>query len=223
MISLKEELQDFTFSENDVSLLTSKFEELAPYFLSGGYLQVRDEYRIYPTTIEFYFHSENGGIQDLIVYHRNKRMVDEGIELPYFPLMSLHAHDSGYDITFENKDKKYRASALIRAYQVWDIHKQQWIKWDAKLQKFRYYSAFEDSTPINTQVLYLKTFLNSFNMESNDIVWVDSSSLLEVNNGIKTGTLRKGVDMYDKQGIRQKGVPDKRPWSFSREKFIEIP
>ncbi len=43
MISLKEELQDFTFSENDVSLLTSKFEELAPYFLSSGYLQVRDE------------------------------------------------------------------------------------------------------------------------------------------------------------------------------------
>ncbi len=222
MISLKKELQKFTFSGNDESLLTLKFEELAPYFLSGGFLQIRNEYRIYPTTIEFYFHSENDGIQDLIVYHRNKRMVDEGIDLPYFPLMSLHAHDSGYDITFENEEKQYRASVLIRAYQVWDIQKQQWIKWDTKLQKFRYYNPSVDSNPINPQVLYLKTFLNGFNMENNEIAWVDSSSLLKINDGIKPGTQRKGVDKYDEQGIRLKGVPDGRPWSFSREKYTQM-
>ena len=38
---------------------------------------------------------------------------------PYFPIMSLHAHMSGFDITFESEEGKYRASALIRKYSVY--------------------------------------------------------------------------------------------------------
>lgn len=220
METLKEKLNAFTFNGNDVNALTDLFTNLAPYFLSGGYLQVRDEYRIYPTTIEFYFHSENGGIQDPIVYHRNKRMIVDCMELPYFPLMSLHAHDSGYDITFEKKNQ-YRASALIRAYQIWDIQKKQWIKWDKQLQKFRYYNESKDSDPINTQVMYLKTFLNGFSMNSNDIVWEDGTSLLKINHGIKAGTQRKGTDKFDERGKRLRGTKDGRLWSFSRENPID--
>ena len=39
-------------------------------------------------------------------------------EIPYFPVGSLNPHTSGIDITFENPDKKYRASCLIREYQI---------------------------------------------------------------------------------------------------------
>ncbi len=51
--------------------LQNLFEKLAPAFLYGGYIKVRDDYRIYVKTVEFYFHSEKeNGIHDPIVYHR---------------------------------------------------------------------------------------------------------------------------------------------------------
>lgn len=60
----------------------------------------------YIRTVEFYFHSEKpNGIHDPIVYHRNIRDLEGNLmeKVPYFPIMSLHAHSSGYDITFESK------------------------------------------------------------------------------------------------------------------------
>ena len=38
--------------------LTAEFEKLAPIFLYGGYINVRNDYHIYIRTVEFYFHSE---------------------------------------------------------------------------------------------------------------------------------------------------------------------
>ena len=208
MSRLQEQLSHFVYKGNDVSELTGKFKELAPYFLSGGYIKVRDEYRIYLTTVEFYFHSEkDDGIKDPIVYHRNGRMVldndKHAPKLPYFPFMSLHAHDSGYDITFENDREQYRASALIRAYQVWDEKAGQWIKWDKDIQKFRYYDVERDVEPINSQVLYLKTFLNGFGAGAGEVVWEDNEeNILDTSELVQKK--RKGVKDDDKY------------WSFSR-------
>lgn len=193
--------------------LNQSFNKLAPYFLSGAYIKVRDEYRIYPTTVEFYFHSEQpNGIKDPIVYHRNNRMV---AERPYFLFLSLHAHDSGYDITFENPIEKYRASVLIRAYQVWDG--KQWLKWDSSKQFFRPFNKTIDKNPINTQVLYLKTFLNGFGMGQSDIEWIESKSIVEINSP----SVRKGVNKYAADQKTRLKESDGRKWSFSRKYFIE--
>ncbi len=118
--------------ELTLATLTEKFEKLAKWFLYGGYIsvgfqngkrEVEERYRIYITTVEFYFHCEEDSdykIEDPIVYHQNKKAPTGIKELPYFPLMTLHAHASGYDITFENGEdgEKYRASALIRAFKI---------------------------------------------------------------------------------------------------------
>lgn len=230
MISLKDKLKEFAEKDHSsVEKLTEAFAELAPYFLSGGYIKVREDYRVYPTTVEFYFHSEKkDGVKDPIVYHRNDKYVKG--DIPYFPLLTLHAHDSGYDITFENEKEQYRASVLIRAYQVWDIKHECWLKWEN--QQFRKYIESEKNTPINTQVLYLKYLLNGFPMNGENLIcWVDAKELLpfkkedakprqnvskyEIKNGkfekIVKGKNLKGKEIYE---------PCDRLWSFSRKESI---
>lgn len=219
MNSLQQQLDTFaSMPHHSEDELIAAFTQLARYFLSGGYIKVREDYRVYPTTIEFYFHSEKGnGIKDYIVYHRNNRFVTG--DIPYFPLMTLHAHDSGYDITFENEKEEYRASALIRAYQVWDVKKACWLKWGTEEQKFRPLTS-DDKTPVNSQVLYLKFLLNGFALDGQSSVnWVDSTELLNISEIINKP--RKGVDIYNENEERQKGTPDERPWSFSRKNFIQ--
>ena len=109
--------------------LEEDFVLLAKKLLYGGYLMVGNKYRIDLDLVEFYYHEEKkdmeNGIYDYIVYHRNGRY--PGDPVPPFPIMSLHAHTSGYDITFEDPDGKYRASALIRAYSIFDLKKQGYV------------------------------------------------------------------------------------------------
>ena len=106
--------------------------------------------KIYPTVIELYYHEEKeDGFKDPIMYHtkdrkyydyylnkqghltqhgKNSRNYFEkrGIsDLPYFPLGSLNPHASGIDITFENPDKQYRASFLIREYDFYSVEKEE--------------------------------------------------------------------------------------------------
>lgn len=242
METLKEKLEEFAnskllaFSKNTKEAeekLQEEFSRLAPFFISGGYIKVREDYRVYPTTVEFYFHSEKeDGIKDPIVYHRDNNKVQG--KIPYFPLMTLHAHDSGYDITFENEKEQYRASVLIREYQVWDEKHEYWLKWGAeeiqrpsgekeKQFKFRKYKD-SDKTPINNQVLYLKYILNSFEIGGcSSIDWINASTLLKIGSGIKLGTQRKGVNKYNELGERLERVKDGRSWSFSRKEPILIP
>ena len=177
METLKEKLKSFHFPWNDETALTKKFAELAPYFISGGCIKIREDYRIYPTTVEFYFHSEDkDGVHDPIVYHRNNKYVKG--EIPYFPMFTLHAHDSGYDITFENPAEKYRASVLIREYQVWDKKQSCWLKWDTTKQQFC--ACLKGQNPINKQVLYLKYILNGFTMSSGSLIdWIDATERLK--------------------------------------------
>lgn len=97
-------------------ILNQQFCEMAKELLYGGYFLVDEKKKIYMDDIEFYYHEEgDGGLKDPIMYHTNDH---EGKELPYYGLGRLNLHISGIDVTFENEEKHYRASFLIRGFHV---------------------------------------------------------------------------------------------------------
>lgn len=206
MEKLIESLKQFEEKVNVVSNeteLQSIFKELAPAFLYGGYIQVRNDYRVYIRTVEFYFHSEkDSGIHDPIVYHRNGRDLEE---VPYFSIMTLHSHDSGFDITFESEKDTYRASALIRAYEVKD-KEGKYLEWDKKSMFLKY-----PTYKYNTQSLYLRKLLNGFSLgNGNEVKWVDAprEQTLSI-----TDKKRQNVYQFDPEGNK---VKCDRRWSFTR-------
>lgn len=113
-LSLTEALLRFRGAEGKEENLLEQFTVLADYFFHQGYIAVNDSRRIYLRDIEFYYHEEGGLIKDPIMYHRNTF----AIECPYLPVGSLYPHVSGIDITFENPEKAYRASVLVRGYNL---------------------------------------------------------------------------------------------------------
>ena len=116
-------LYEFTRAEDENSL-TKKFEELASYLIYRGYFHCSERYDLYITSVEFYFHDEKedrpNRIVDPIMYHRNKKKKSnpKEIKTPYFKIGTIYPHQSGIDITFENEEKEYRASALIRSFEI---------------------------------------------------------------------------------------------------------
>ncbi|MDE6019077.1 MAG: hypothetical protein K2G85_09730, partial [Muribaculaceae bacterium] len=180
-----------------------------------------ERYKIFIRTVEFYCHYE-GDKKDLpkdpIVYHRNGRYV-EG-DVPYFPLMSFHAHASGYDITFENKDLQLRSSALIRAYEVYDVLQKTFLHYD--LEKKLFVSCNDYKDRVNKQSTYLYDFLNGFS--NNNIKWVDSKWDKSEDLKIKPAP-RQNVYNYeydkDKKGWIKQSTKDLREWSFTRLYEIE--
>ena len=216
MEKLVETLKQFEEKANAVSNeteLQSIFKELAQAFLYGGYIQVRDDYRVYIRTVEFYFHSEkNHGIHDPIVYHRNGRDFEE---VPYFPLMTLHAHTSGFDITFESETGKYRASALIRSYEVKDKN-DEYLTWDKKTSMFVKSKEYGH----NTQSTYLYALLNGFPLgNNNEIKWVDSprAKSKDITEKPRQNVFQSGNE-WEYKPI--KGNKCKRNWSFTREDHV---
>ena len=211
------------FKPDSEAELDIRFMRLAEVFLYGGYISVSDykeeRYRIFIRTVEFYCHYE-GDKKDLpkdpIVYHRNGHYV-EG-EVPYFPLMSFHAHSSGYDITFENQDLQLRSSALIRAYEVYDIKQKKWLFYDTKDRVFK----LTDITRVNKQSTYLYNFINGFG--GNNIEWVDTPIPAQ-HHDLKSAP-RQNVYKYDMHenkiaDANGKYIKDDRKWSFTRLDEIE--
>ena len=114
---LSETERQQVLSSNDAP---ESFVEIAKEVL-GGYFSVKGlegEVKVIPTTIEFYYHEEQGDINDPIVYHRNSKNDKEPKHLFEFGI--LHNHVSGIDITFEHHahGTDCRASALIRTFDV---------------------------------------------------------------------------------------------------------
>lgn len=211
-MTLKEKLSQFIGSESE-SDLSGKFNDLADNFLYGGYIQVRNEYRIYIQTVEFYFHSEKeDGIKDPIVYHRNGNGLDE---VPYFPLMTLHAHISGFDITFENPTLQYRASALIRAYEI-KSKDGKYLYWNVSKKAFEK----SDTYKCNTQSTYLYSFLNGFALTDKaetpeqQIIWIDSPR--EKCIAPQPGKRRISPKAINKWRYKN----NEREWSFSRKDIV---
>ena len=105
-----------------LSHLSSQFEAIAKDVIPGGCF----ERRIYPLEIEFYDHEEGeNGLKDPVMYHTDDH---EKVAPKYFPLGALNCHLSGIDVTFENKEKQYRASFLIRKYRVCEYESGEWVE-----------------------------------------------------------------------------------------------
>lgn len=193
---------------SDEDKLYEMFAELATVFLYGGYIDVHHEYQIYIRTVEFYFHSETpDGIHDPIVYHRNGKGMKN---MPFFPLMTLHAHNSGFDIAFENEEKQYRASALIRSYEIKDKD-GNYLKWEKSKQQF----ITDPNYQYITQSTYLYTLLNGFSVGENNLIkWIDTPIISSVPTTL-LGKPRKNVFKYDEKGEKTKERCE-RNWSFTR-------
>ncbi len=212
---LEERLYNFQGASTEENLQNS-FYELAKDFLYGGYIQVRNDYRIYIRTVEFYFHSEKkDGIHDPIVYHRNLRDGNGDImeKVPYYPIMSLHAHASGFDITFESEAGEYRSSALIRSYEIKDMD-GHYLLWDKRKGVF----IKKEEYGYNTQSTYLYYLLNGFPLGTcNDIKWVNAQReshepvVKERQNVFQSKSDWKYEKTNSKCG---------RKWSFTRNEII---
>ena len=203
--------------------LETRMKALAKYFLYGGYINVRDLYHIYIKTVEFYYHEEEGDIKDLIMYHRNNNFVQG--EIPYFAQLTFNSHDTGVDITFENEEKKIRASVLIRAYEVFDCKNEIRLVWNKKAEQFQKFKN-GDKTNYNTQCLYLKRILNGFASEGTpNITWVDDlSNLKDINDKDITPIRRQGVytSIDNNRYKANRGIKDQKKWGFRREKEIVL-
>ncbi len=230
MGKLEDKLKNFHASFKNEEGLEDEFKKLAKSFLYGGYVSVWDSkserYRIFIRTVEFYCHCESGLPKDPIVYHRNGkyfRKKNEGndnefeFEVPYFPLMAFHAHTSGIDITFENKDLELRSSALIRAYEVYDVQSKKFLIYDTKSQRFM--ECQDGQKRVNPQSTYLYYFLNGFLGEYvkwEDKPWSDAKT-------VKADKRRNVFEYDDKEEIIEKDgkkVKDERKWSFTRTEEI---
>jgi hypothetical protein len=208
-------LEEFT-NEN----LTNRFSNIAKTILYDGYIRVRNDYRVYIKTVEFYFHAENDSpikVYDPIVYHRNGRL---GREVPYFPMLTLHAHMSGFDITFENPSLKYRASALIREYAIYDENAKNFIKTKEEHKK----DSNKDKIPYDNRSTFLYDFINGFSLTGgqNDIAWEDEENTishdLKFPSKPRVNVMKypsSYIDCWKKnpQEIKEK---DERPWNFTR-------
>ena len=207
-------LEKFT-NEN----LTNRFSNIAKTILYDGYIRVRDEYRVYIKTVEFYFHAENDSpinVHDPIVYHRNGR---HGRDVPYFPVLTLHAHMSGFDITFENPTLKYRASALIREYAIYDVKAKAFIKTKEEHKK----DSNKDKIPYDGRSTFLYDFINGFSLTGgqNDIAWEDvatSVSHLELSSKRRVNVKKYSCTYKDtgEEVLQRLEEYDDRLWNFTR-------
>lgn len=121
MKTLAEAIAEFHPKTATQESITNQFRTIAEAVFNSGYFLVnegKDERHIYPIDIEFYMYAEYD-IPKEEEWRRDANMYHKGKKVPYFPKEgSLYPHRSGVDYTFENEKEQYRASFLIRAYQV---------------------------------------------------------------------------------------------------------
>lgn len=193
--------------------LAELFKPIAEHLLSEGCFKVYSGTklirRVFPFTVEFYYHEEEGNVKDYIVYHKG---VDD-----YFKPGSINAHQSGIDITFENRDAKYRASALIRAFRVIDgddIH--------APFKKGYRRSTREKREDVEYRSTYIYDYLFTNIPLPIKVQWADC--VLGVDCDLKQG-YRVNVFEYDTSDKTNKPTKsdsrDRKPWAFSLDEFKE--
>lgn len=207
-LKLKEALSLFQGANGNESNLAEQFSRLANYFLYGGYLLVNSKAKVYLRDIEFYYHEETGSVKDPIMYHRNTK---SNKNVKYFPLGLLNAHESGIDITFENEQKQYRASALIRGFNI-----------------------IEGETTLPTEYnrhsthIYETLFMQASLFEGLHIEWIHEPVIPCQNDRIETA-VRVNVCKFDENGYKKaykegsgsctenkKYIQDERQWRFIR-------
>ena len=150
----------FLTDDTEIVELQKQYSYIAEHAFFGGYFEVNNKRRIYPTDIEFYYHEEDAdGLKDPIMYHTDDH---EKKKLEYYPLSSLNFHMSGLDVTFENKKMNYRASFLIREYKVCDFNGKDWVETKGNENRSTY--------------IYEDMLMNIPLSEGVNIRWIDSPS-----------------------------------------------
>ena len=196
----------------DENGMEQQFAELAKFFLYGGYIHVKSSRvnrKIYIREVEFYFYDETHEIpSNKIVYHRNGnyKNVPDNAELPigrqthYFELGELYLHASGVDITFENEEKQYRASALIRAFSIEENGHLQTVYIDKGKDS--------DVDPRSTYIYeYLFEGLSIFSPSDFSIKWVDDWT--------PAPPLLQGLDRI-RVTDKETGLKDEKKWRFRK-------
>lgn len=175
------------------------FKDIAKSILNGCFVvssktESDKRIEIIPTSVELYYHEENGKVKDPIVYHKNPQ---KGASKPIFPLGILHNHVSGIDITFEHSinGKVCRASALIRAFRI----EGENISESLELGNGEDVSA---STKIYAALYSCFSIFEGFSIE-----WEDGKGIKEIGST----DVRKNVAMYDENNKKQPNTPGCTP------------
>lgn len=169
ILSLFTGVTDKSDNEKKEKELSKQFGQLAERLLYGGYFSINNKIRIYLEEIEFYYHEEEGSLKDPAMYHTNAH---QGQSLEYFVPGSLNCHVSGIDVTFENEEKKYRASFLIRGYRVERFNDGEWKVKEGKAFEKRstyIYQDMIDNMPLDGDGIHVK-WINETMPEKHDVV-----------------------------------------------------
>lgn len=175
--------------EEKIKHLKPQFKNLAEYFLTKGHLLINGKCgrKVYICDVEFYYHEEfEGGIKDWIMYHRNHHPKKKTKELGYLEVGQLNSHESGIDITFENKAKQYRAGMLIRGFKIVEETN------DTDLPMFDYHpkAKYDDrSTHFYDALINSGNILNGFTIK-----WEEENRECKLE---KEPIYRKNVAAYD--------------------------
>ena len=232
----KDDLRHAATREEYAEIIADCFTPCAQAILAGHFRVVNKEEGkeiarvIYPTALELYYHEEGvGGFKDPIMYHTDDRKIAEhrkkkkpqeyflirGIKgLPYYPVGNENPHTSGIDITFENPFHRYRASFLIRKYEV----------------------VYESGVKLpvdNSTEIYDDMLLNGIPMNDADWVeWIDGDvAVKEIQRGWRQNVPAydvsdpapenwkkieaTGVNTFSSSGVRYKKCPF--DWQFSKK------
>lgn len=195
------------------NVIAECFNPCAQYILAGCFRVYNGNTKriIHPTAIELYYHEEGAdGFKDPIMYHTQDRkapyLTSRGISaLPYFPIGSMNPHTSGIDITFENPSAQYRASFLIREYEL----------------------ICDDGSPIsvkNSTDIYDDLLINGITLDDTDwIEWCDGE-VLPVNK-IERRWRRNVAEYVVRDGIWKKNdkVDGRESFSIGATRFVKCP
>ena len=205
---LEEVLKPFTGANGNESRLNSQFKNLANYFLLNGYFLINNQVKVYLRSIEFYYHEENGVIKDPITYHKNttKHIV------PYYPIGLMNMHQSGIDITFESEKEQYRASMLIRGFNI--VNRTEDLTPLYESRSTYIYEAFFMQFPIQNkiQLEWVEEPLNYLGAK------ISSQKRLNVSLYNDAGKKIKAEEMPEYEPTQNKKyVQDQRKWRFTLE------
>ena len=107
-------LKAFKGADGCEANLFKEFKKIAEEAFFSGYFLVnggcKDAYKLKLTCIEFYYHEDDGNIKD------EKKCLKGKDEFGY-ALGAVCPNPSGVDVLFDDPQKKYHASFLIRGYK----------------------------------------------------------------------------------------------------------
>ena len=178
------DISQFTYAKEE-DLNIEILPKVAEHFLYGGFLLLNGKEKLYLREIEFYFMSMDGSIQEDKMYRRDSSDND------WLETGTLFLHNSGIDITFEDyKNHKFRASVLIRAYDLFDMDNTPLV-----LDEYRSLSVYD--------VLFSRS--NIFDGIS--VKWVDEWTKPRAN-----------IQVQERRGL--KGNQAYRAWNYRRNENL---